>query len=99
MVTNCTRSLASVLSESVPTKPGFVLKSLNTEDISDVVMLFIVLNRLITGGSTRLAFFNQMAGVPVSAFILIFNHTIFLLGAWVLEKQFAVTTVLCTVIY
>ena len=64
------------------------------------VTLFIVPNQLITGGTTGLAlFFNRMAGIPISAFVSVFNITMFLLGAWVLGKQFAVTTVLSTLVY
>lgn len=64
------------------------------------VTLFIVPNNLITGGTTGLAlFFNQMAGIPISLFVSAFNISMFLIGAWVLGKQFAVTTVLSTVIY
>ena len=44
-------------------------------------------------------FFYRTAGIPVSAFVSVFNITMFLLGAWVLGKQFALTTVLSTVIY
>ncbi len=64
------------------------------------VTLFIVPNQLITGGTTGLAlFFNRMAGIPISGFVSVFNITMFLLGAWVLGKQFAVTTVLSTLVY
>lgn len=64
------------------------------------VTMFIVPNGLITGGTTGLAlFFHQTAGIPISAFVSVFNITMFLLGAWILGKQFAVTTVLSTVIY
>ena len=64
------------------------------------VTLFIVPNQLITGGTTGLAlFFNRTAGIPISAFGSVFNITMFLLGAWVLGKQFAVTTVLSTLVY
>ena len=64
------------------------------------VTLFIMPNHLITGGTTGLAlFFYRTAGIPVSAFVSVFNITMFLLGAWVLGKQFALTTVLNTVIY
>lgn len=64
------------------------------------VTLFIVPNQLITGGTTGLAlFFNRTAGIPISAFVSVFNITMFLLGAWVLGKQFAVTTVLSTLVY
>lgn len=64
------------------------------------VTLFIVPNHLITGGTTGLAlFFYRTAGIPVSVFVSVFNSSMFLLGAWVLGKQFAVNTVLSTVIY
>ncbi|MCB7317488.1 YitT family protein [Lacrimispora sp. 210928-DFI.3.58] len=64
------------------------------------VVLFIVPNGLITGGTTGLALFiNRMTGLPISVFVSAFNITMFLLGAWILGKQFAVTTVLSTVIY
>ena len=45
------------------------------------------------------AVFNRTAGIPISAFVSVFNITMFLLGAWVLGKQFAVTTVLSTLVY
>ena len=64
------------------------------------VTLFIVPNQLLTGGTTGLAlFFYRTAGIPVSAFVCVFNVAMFLLGAWILGKQFAVTTVLSTLIY
>lgn len=64
------------------------------------VLLFIVPNGLITGGTTGLAlFFSRTAGIPVSLFVCAFNMAMFLIGAWILGKQFAVTTVLSTVIY
>lgn len=64
------------------------------------VTLFIVPNSLITGGTTGLAlFFNHMAGIPISLFVSAFNISMFLIGAWVLGRQFAVTTVLSTIIY
>ena len=64
------------------------------------VVLFIVPNGLITGGTTGLALFvNHTLGIPISLFVSVFNVTMFLLGAWVLGKQFALTTVLSTVIY
>lgn len=67
---------------------------------ASAVVLFIVPNGLITGGTTGLALFvNRMGGIPISLFVSIFNITMFLLGAWILGKQFAVTTALSTVIY
>lgn len=64
------------------------------------VVLFIVPNGLITGGTTGLALFaSHTLGVPISLFVSVSNVTMFLLGAWILGKQFAVTTVLSTIIY
>ena len=64
------------------------------------VTLFIVPNGLLTGGTTGLAlFFNRAAGIPVSIFVCVFNVAMFLLGARVLGKQFALTTVLSTLLY
>ena len=64
------------------------------------VVLFIVPNGLITGGTTGLALFaSHTMGIPISLFVSIFNITMFLLGAWILGKQFAVTTVISTIIY
>lgn len=64
------------------------------------VVLFIVPNGLITGGTTGLALFaSHTVGIPISLFVSAFNLTMFCLGAWILGKKFAVTTVISTVIY
>lgn len=64
------------------------------------VVLFLIPNGLITGGTTGLALFiNHITGIPVSLFVSVFNVAMFLLGAWILGKQFALTTVLSTIIY
>lgn len=64
------------------------------------VILFILPNGLITGGTTGLAlFFHQTAGVPISLFVSVFNVTMFLVGAWLLGKQFAASTLLSTLMY
>lgn len=64
------------------------------------VVFFIMPNGLITGGTTGIALFvNHMAGIPISMFVSIFNIVMFLLGAWILGKEFAVTTVLSTLVY
>lgn len=64
------------------------------------VVFFIVPNNLTTGGTTGLALFvNWAFGIPISLFVSLFNVTMFLWGAWVLGKQFALTTVLSTLIY
>ncbi len=64
------------------------------------VVLFIIPNGLITGGTTGLAlFFNRTAGIPVSLFAGVFNIGMFLLGAWFLGRSFAVTTIVSTLLY
>lgn len=64
------------------------------------VTVFIVPNQLLTGGTTGLAlFFYHTLHIPVSAFVSVFNLSMFLLGAWILGKQFAATTVLSTILY
>ena len=64
------------------------------------VVLFILPNNLITGGTTGLALvFQHQFGVPVSAFVAIFNIVMFIAGAFVLGKSFALTTILSTFYY
>lgn len=64
------------------------------------VTLFLVPNDLITGGTTGLAlFFYRTAGVPVSLFVWCFNVAMFIWGAWVLGKEFALSTAASTVVY
>lgn len=64
------------------------------------VTLFIVPCGLITGGTTGLAlFFNRFCGLPVSLFVGGFNILMFLVGAAVLGRKFAMTTVFSTIYY
>lgn len=64
------------------------------------VVFFILPNNLMTGGTTGLAlFFRYLFGIPITAFAYIFNITMFLLGAWILGKAFALTTILSTFEY
>ena len=64
------------------------------------VILFIIPNGLITGGTTGLGIFleNQF-GIPLSGFVTCFNIAMFILGAVVLGKKFALTTLLSTFYY
>lgn len=64
------------------------------------VALFILPGGLITGGTTGLALIahNQM-GIPVAAFVGMFNIIMFAVGAWVLGKSFAFTTLISTFYY
>lgn len=64
------------------------------------VTIFILPNGLITGGTTGLAlFFYHQFGVPIQAFVTVFNVAMFVVGAVVLGKKFAVTTVVSTFYY
>ena len=64
------------------------------------VTMFILPNGLITGGTTGLAlFFYHQAGIPIPVFVTVFNVAMFLLGAAVLGKKFALTTMISTFYY
>lgn len=64
------------------------------------VVMFILPNDLITGGTTGLGIFmeNQFH-IPLSIFVSSFNLVMFVLGAIVLGKKFALTTLLSTFYY
>ena len=64
------------------------------------VTMFILPNGLITGGTTGLAlFFYHQFRIPIQGFVTVFNVTMFLLGAAVLGKKFALTTIISTFYY
>ena len=64
------------------------------------VVAFILPGGLITGGATGLAlFFYHQFAVPVELFTGAFNLVMFVLGAVVLGKAFALTAVFSTVVY
>ena len=64
------------------------------------VALFILPNGLITGGTTGLALVAQhQFGIPIAAFVGVFNVVMFVAGAAVLGKSFAFTTVISTFYY
>lgn len=64
------------------------------------VTMFILPNGLITGGTTGLAlFFYHQMGIPIQAFVTVFNVAMFFLGAAVLGKKFALTTIVSTFYY
>lgn len=61
---------------------------------------FILPCGLITGGTTGLGiFFNHVSGMPITAFIYLFNAAMFLLGLSVLGKKFALSTLLSSFEY
>lgn len=64
------------------------------------VVLFIVPNGLVTGGTTGLALAaNHFFNIPISMFVAVFNVVMFALGYFVLGKQFALSTLISTIFY
>ena len=64
------------------------------------VKLFVIPANLISCGTNGLAFtFNHLFGIPMTMFILIFNLLMLAFGWLVLGRQFAMTTVLSSLLY
>lgn len=64
------------------------------------VVLFIVPNGLVTGGTTGLALAAQhFFNVPISLFVTVFNILMFIVGYLCLGKQFALSTLVSTFCY
>ena len=64
------------------------------------VVMFIMPNNLIVGGSTGIAlFFQHMYHIPVTIFVSCFNIFMFVMGFFFLGKKFAVTTLVSTFYY
>ncbi|HBA63954.1 MAG TPA: YitT family protein [Lachnospiraceae bacterium] len=64
------------------------------------VVMFILPSGIITGGTTGLALSaDHYFGVPISIFVFCFNLCMFILGAVVLGKTFALTTLISTFYY
>lgn len=64
------------------------------------VVLFIIPNGLITGGTTGIALFlNNIINIPIGLFVSLFNLIMFLLGAYILGKKFAFTSLISTFYY
>lgn len=77
---------------------GFIL--LGNSIYALAIVIFILPNNLITGGTTGLGITVQhYLGVPIHMFVLVFNTLMFLLGALVLGKKFALTTLVSTFYY
>lgn len=65
-----------------------------------VVKVFLLPTGLVTGGTTGLAMVvNRLCGLPVSAFVLLFNVLMLLLGWWLLGRAFALTTLASSFLY
>ena len=64
------------------------------------VKLFLLPAQLMSCGTTGIALVvNRLTGLPLSAFILIFNVAMLCLGWWALGRQFALTTVFSSLYY
>lgn len=64
------------------------------------VVMFLLPNGLITGGTTGMGIaMEHYFGINISSFVMIFNVTMFLLGLYVLGKKFALTTLVSTFYY
>lgn len=64
------------------------------------IAMFILPNHLITGGTTGLGItIHHYLGAPISTFVLVFNLFMFLLGATILGKAFALTTLVSSFYY
>lgn len=64
------------------------------------IVMFVLPADLITGGTTGLALsMEHFFGVPISVFVFCFNLLMFILGALVLGKGFALTTLISTFYY
>ncbi len=62
--------------------------------------LFVVPAGLITGGTSGLGLFvNRLSGVPISAFVLVFNIVMLITGLIFLGKKFAASTVMSSLCY
>lgn len=83
---------------SVYKKIGLIL--LGNTIYALAVAAFILPSGLITGGTTGLALlFYHQYGIPIAAFVTVFNIVMFILGALVLGRSFALTTLISTFYY
>lgn len=64
------------------------------------ITIFILPHQMITGGTTGLALsFHHYFQIPISAFVFLFNAVMFIVGALILGKRFALTTLISTFYY
>lgn len=64
------------------------------------IKLFLLPANLMSCGTTGIALVvNHLTGIPLSAFIFVFNLVMLLLGWWILGRQFAMTTILSSLFY
>ncbi len=68
--------------------------------VAFAIAVFILPKNLIAGGTTGLAIIlNHFFGLNISLVVLIFNGFMFFVGAALLGKKFALTTILSTIIF
>ena len=64
------------------------------------IVVFILPNNMIVGGTTGLGIsINHYTGLPIHTFVLIFNVFMFCVGALMLGKKFALTTLVSSFFY
>lgn len=64
------------------------------------VIMFIVPGNLLSGGTTGISLFlNHYFDLPISVFTFIFNFLMFIIGAIILGKKFALQTLISTFYY
>lgn len=64
------------------------------------VVFFILPTGLITGGTTGIALIiNHFTGLPIAAFVAVFNTMMFVLGYATLGRKFALSTLVSTLSY
>lgn len=64
------------------------------------VKLFLLPAGLMTGGTTGIALtVHHLTGCPISAFVLIFNVLMLILGWLLIGRQFALTTIVSSFVY
>ncbi|MDO5416179.1 MAG: YitT family protein [Lachnospiraceae bacterium] len=79
---------------------SFLLVILGNVLYALTVKVFLLPAGLMTGGTTGIALsMNHYFGMPISAFVLVFNVVMLIAGYLILGKQFALTTVISTFVY
>ena len=64
------------------------------------VKLFVLPAHLMSCGTTGIALvMNAFFGIPLTAFIFVFNMSMLILGWWVLGRNFAMTTIISSLFY
>ena len=84
----------------LPAIQKFLLIIIGNTIYASAVVMFLLPNNLMSGGTTGLGlFFQHQFHIPIAYFVGVFNVIMFLLGAWILGKTFAMTTLVSTFYY